>query len=272
MPSIDDLALRELHRASILAGRAGISVLAQDGDRADAVTGSRRHTYFVLRRLELDGRVVAARRGLFALADADGLIRATLPELIDVVVGDKPYVISGGRALEQLELSDQHFYTAVALVPSAVSPFAYRSERATFAITAPERIWGGERVPPNDRRARPRFALAERAILDSLNHPRFGVSLGQAARALRVAMEREPGFAGRLANATARYDSTSAARRAGLLVQRIAGDAAAQPFRELIGAHPAPTLLRPRGPAAGPVDRAWRVRVNVDLDLLAELR
>jgi len=83
-------------------------------------------------------------------------------------------------------------------------------------------------------------------------------------------MNRNRSFIGELAAATRRYKSKAAARRLGLLVERLAGSNAATPFVDLIGTSRTPVPLRSSGNAQGPVDRRWRVRVNVDLDLLEE--
>jgi predicted transcriptional regulator of viral defense system len=56
------------------------------------------------------------------------------------------------------------------------------------------------------------------------------------------------------------------ARRLGYLVQAIADESAAAPFRSLTGPSKAATLLDKSGPQRGPIDSAWGVRVNVELE------
>lgn len=264
----DDVVLQELHRAAILAERAGISIVSEDAARADRITGSRGRTKRALGRLAGAGRIVPVRRGVLALPDSAGLITTTLEELI-AVIAHPPYLITGGRALQYHRLTDQHFFGAVVLTARPVSKFEWRGERATFLTTASERIWGGVPTrPPGPHRVRPLIATTERALLDAVNHPRYGVSLAQAFAALQLSLKRDSRFRARLAKATRRYESASTARRIGFLVERIAGREAAEPFFELIGNSPTPVDLRTTGPREGPVDNKWKVRVNADLELL----
>lgn len=115
----------------------------------------------------------------------------------------------------------------------------------------------------------PHYARPERALVDALNHPRYGVSLTQAADALLPAASRDAAFLDRLHATVRRYGSGSrshssrtSARRIGFGVDRLFGMDAATPYRDLVGANRSPTLLRPGGSPAGPVDRTWRVVVN----------
>src|SRR5207248_46803 len=119
-------------------------------------------------------------------------------------------------------------------------------EYVQYARAAPTAIWGGDRLEP-------RFALStvvagrERAILDSLAEPQWGVSLPQAAGALRMALSR-PGFAERLAGAASRYRNAAVSRRLGFLVQWMANSAAARPFLSLRGSSHDTTPLLLGGP------------------------
>src|SRR5580692_8714936 len=159
MPLIEDRVLVELHRAAHLAGRPGIAVPSLDLDAADQHTGSRSRTKDAIWRLEQAGRVTSVRKDLLVLPDATGRINVSLPELVDVVA-PQPYLITGGRALEHHNLTDQHFFSVAVLASSRVTAFMYRSERAVFFPTDKKRIWGGE--------GRPHYATPERAIIDAL--------------------------------------------------------------------------------------------------------
>ena len=253
--ALEDRVLVELHRAAALAGRPAVAVPSQDLEAADQQTGSRAKTKQALLRLSRAGRITPVRKDLLVLPDATGLVTVGLAELIDTVAPE-PYLITGGRALQHCRLTDQHFFSTAVLVPTRVTTFSYRGETAAFLTARPEHIWGWE----DDRR--PRFAAPERALLDALNHPRYGVSFSQALSALRVAVSRDPGLIERLVISGRRYGSAAAARRVGLLVDRLLGSEAAMPFREMIGNSRTPVPLRPSGPAEGDVDRTWRVVVN----------
>lgn len=264
--TVEDLVLRELHRAAIEAGRRGISVPSTDLDHVVRRSGDRRAAEHALERLVRAQRVVRARRDLLVLPDAAGLLSIDMPEVVDAVA-PPPYLITGGRALEQAGLTDQHFFGLVVLVPREVAKLRFRGQTATFFKTGESNIWGSE------PEARPRYALAERALVDVLNHPRYGVSLTQALGALLSAASRDPAFLDRLHAAVVRYrsgarghSSRSSARRVGLVVERFFGSDAAAPYRELVGKNKAPVLMRPGGAPDGPIDTTWRVVVNAVLE------
>ena len=198
--------------------------------------------------------------------EATGLLAIDFVDLVDAVA-PAPYLITGGAALEHADLTDQHFFGLAVLVPSQVTQLRYRGQAATFFKTDATNIWGS---PPGER---PRYALPERALVDVLNHPRYGVSLTQAVGAFVSAASRDPEFLDRLQAAVIRYSagtrghsSRSSARRVGLVVERLFGANAAAPYRGLIGANRAPVLMRPGGSPSGPVDATWRVVVNAVLE------
>lgn len=209
-------------------------------------------------RLVRAGRVVPVRRDLLVLPDATGRVTVGVPDLVKAIAPD-PHLITGGRALEESGLLNQHFFKVVVLVPARVSPFSFKQESTAFLLTEASHIWGWQDDGP-------RFALPERAVIDAVSHPRYGVSLTMAVSALGRAADADPGFLGRLAVGTGRHGSAAAARRLGLLVDRLFGTAAAEPFRDLIGDSRTPVLLRPTGMKRGPIDRRWRVVVNASTE------
>jgi len=181
-------------------------------------------------------------------------------DLVGTIAG-RPYLITAGRALEHHDLTDQHFFGVIVLTADRVESLAYRGQTAKFLYTDPRRIWGAEQGTG------PNYAMPERAIVDVLNHPHYGVSLTQALDALLLAVSRDPAFTDRLLDTVIRYDSPAAARRVGLVVERFLGTEAASPYRALIGENRAPVLMRPRGNPDGKLDAPWRVVVNAVLEL-----
>jgi predicted transcriptional regulator of viral defense system len=250
----------QLARQSHLAGRWPVVL---DGDLAavDALTGSRQASFAVLRRMARTGQLERVRRGAYVLRDETGVLRVDLFGLVDALT-PKPYLITAGRALVAHDLGDQHFRTAVVLVPSLRRDFDWRGDRVHYVLTEPARIWGSH------GRKGPSVASPERAILDSFAHRRWGVTLPQSVEALDLALGRWPGFADTLATAAARYRNAAVARRLGLLVAHTAGESAAAPFRPLLGSSKAATPLDPTAERRGPLDSSWGVRINVDLDAL----
>jgi len=264
--AVDDAVLRELHRAASGAGRRGIAIPSADLDAVARRTGGRAAAEQAITRLIRAQRVVRVRRDLLVLPDATGLLNVEIADLVDEVA-PQPYLITGGAALAHFDLTDQHFFGLSVLVPSEVTKLRYRGETVTFFKTDPSNIWGSE------PKARPHYALPERALVDVLNHPRYGVSLIQVIDALVRAASQDPEFLDRLHAAVLRYSagprghgSRASARRVGLVVERLFGPDAAAPYRELIGANRAPVLMRPGGSPLGPIDSTWRVVVNAVLE------
>ncbi len=254
-----------LARHATLAGRWPV-VVEDDLAAIDALTGSRRASFATLRQLARTGQLERVRRGAYVMRDQTGVLRIDLHALIDALT-PQPYLITAGRALTAHDLSDQHFRRAVVLIASPRRDFDWRGERVHHVLTARSRLWGAQ------ARGGPRVAGPERAILDSLAHPRWGVTLAQSVEALDLALRRRPGFAERLAAAAARYRNAAVARRLGLLVTHLASEQDAAPFHPLRGSSHASTPLDQTAPRHGPLDTTWRVQVNADLGaLLAHTR
>jgi len=255
--TLTDRVLVELHRAAALAGRPGIAVPSRDL-QPESLESAKRDSVHALSRLVRAGRVQPVRKDLVVLPDATGRVTVGVVDLVEVVA-PAMHLITGGRALEEHRLTNQHFFSILVLVPCRVSSFSFRGEKAVFMATDPERIWGWQEHGPH-------YATPERAVIDAVSHARYGVSLPMAVGALSRAAERDVGFLGRLAAAADRYGSAASARRVGLIVDRLFGEAAAAPFSELIGDSRTPVPLRPSGAKQGPVDRKWRVMVNASIE------
>jgi predicted transcriptional regulator of viral defense system len=175
--------------------------------------------------------------------------------------------VTSGYALAHHGLSDQSFRTIIVLSPVQQRGWHWQGERVVYVLQPEERIWGGRPLKPADS---PTFvAGGDRAIVDSLAHPRWGVTLGQVVEAIRKASS-DPGFSERLARTAARYGNAAVARRLGFITSRLGGERAALPFRSLIGTSRAPALLDVSGPHSGKPHPEWRLTENVAFDLLAE--
>lgn len=255
----DDLVLRELHRAAVDAGRRGIAIPSEDLAAVESVTSSRAVAHKTLQWLVQSGRIVRVRKDLLVLPDTTGHLVVDLVDLVDVVA-QTPYLITAGRALEHHDLTDQHFFGIAVLTPHQVKTLSFRGQDAQFFQTSKGHIWGAARG------SGPKYALPERAVIDALNHPRYGVSLTQAIDALLLATTRDASFLERLHAAVVRYDSPAVARRVGLVVERFIGPEAAEPYKSLIGENRLPVPMRPLGKQDGVLDQEWRVNVNALLE------
>ena len=260
---LSERAFVALNRRVVSAQRYPVVRLDEDMEALDAATGSPRRSRDALRQLRRDGRLRRVRRGIYLLVAPTGSTDVRVLPLIDAVT-PRPYLITAGRALAELGLSDQHFFRVIALTSHRLNDWAWQGDEVRYAFVDPERIWG--QAPDG-----PSIALPERAILDCLANPRWGVSVPQAAEAVdravpdRVSPER-------LAQAAERYGSAAAARRLGFLLELLHGPDAAEPLLSLRGRSHAHVLLSPSAPARGPTDPRWKLRVNVDPDALVAHR
>jgi predicted transcriptional regulator of viral defense system len=80
-----------------------------------------------------------------------------------------------------------------------------------------------------------------------------------------------PDFVDTLATDAAHFGNALASRRIGFLVDQLLGPAEARPFLPLRGRSKAIVPLASNAVSKdGPIDSTWRLRVNVDLDLLLD--
>ena len=261
---LSERAFVALNRRAVDAGRHPVVRLDEDIEALDATTGSRRRSQDALRQLNRDGRLRRVRRGIYLLVAPTGSTDARVLPLIDAVT-PRPYLITAGRALAELSLSDQHFFRVIVLTSHRLNDWSWQGDEVRYALVAPERIWGLS-TPSGPQVARP-----ERAILDCLANPRWGVSLAQTAEAVDRAV---PGRTSpeRLAQAAERYGSPAVARRLGYLLELLHGPDAAEPLLPLRGRSHAHVLLSSSAPDRGPSSPRWGLRVNVDPDALVAHR
>jgi predicted transcriptional regulator of viral defense system len=257
---LSERAFVALSRRAMDAGRHPVVRLDDDIKALDVTTGSRRRSQDALRQLSRDGRLRRVRRGVYLLVAPTGSTDVRLLGLIDAVT-PRPYLITAGRALAELNLSDQHFFRVIVLTSHRLNDWNWQGDQVCYALLAPERIWG--LYSPGG----PSIALPERAILDCLANPRRGVSVAQTAEAVDRAV---PGRTSpeRLARAAERYGSAAVARRLGYLLELLHGPAAAEPLLALRGRSHAHVLLSASAPDRGLSSPRWGLRINVDPDAL----
>ncbi len=201
------------------------------------------------------------------LVDSTGGVRIDVLDLVAALTPD-PYLVTGGRALQFHELTDQHFRRVHVLTPAQLRPWSWRGDEVRYVRTEKSLRGASTRT----RRSRARVASAERAIADSLANPQWGVTLSQVVEALDAMLDRDPAFPDRLAGELASLGNHSVARRLGFLVTRIASADAARGFLALRGKSKASTPLQPGAAAEGPIDPTWGVRENIELSRLLQHR
>lgn len=246
-----------LNRRTRTQKRHPVVLLDEDQAALDTATGSRRASVDALSRLQRAGRLQRVRRGVYLLVEPTGSVDADVLRIIDAVT-PRPYLVTAGRALAAANLSDQYFFSIIVLTSRRLHPWAWQGNRVRYATVGEAKLWGS-RSRDGVQVARP-----ERAVLDSLAQPRWGVTVPQVSEAIDLGLQREALTTEVLKRAAGRYRNVSVARRVGFLVSLVAGPNAAAPFLDLRGSARALPLLAPRGPVDGQVDPTWKIRVNVD--------
>lgn len=262
-PAIDrQSVVIRLSRTASAARRPGIFVLDTDGDALDELTGSRIRTHALIKQLENERRLQRVRRGTYVLVDSNGNVNAGILDLIAALT-PTPHLVTGGRALQFHNLSDQHFRRIQVLVDHRIRDWSWRGDQVRYIESNMART-----SPARTRKTRARIATPERAITDCMTHTRWGVTLGQIVEALDGYVHGPANSPAKLASEVALSGTDAVARRLGFLLSLIAGPEAAIPFMPLRGRRNGATLLQAGGRKRGSVDPIWKVQVNVDLDML----
>jgi predicted transcriptional regulator of viral defense system len=241
-----------------------VLVLPDDAHLLDEVTGGRHQTETSLRALVKAGWLVRVRRGTFVVRTRAGTLDRGALTLVGDITHHR-HLVTGGTALVRAGLSDQSFRTIIVMTATPPRAWSWLGETVRYIKAREDALWGGRLYADSGST---RIARPTRALLDSLVHPRWGVSLSEIATAMYKG-EREPKFIDQLASDAARLGNALAARRVGFLVQRLFGRDAARPFLPLRGRSKATVPLAPSAASKdGPIDSMWHVRINVDLDLV----
>jgi predicted transcriptional regulator of viral defense system len=275
------MTMRRLCQSNERLGRSGAAIiqalreadrrvlaLPDDWSLIDSVVEDRQRARVTLHRLARSGWLAPVRRGLYAVRSEEGSLRISALELVDLATRG-PHLVTAGAALALRGLSDQAFRELIVAVPWDQTDWEWLGTRVHYVRVPAEKLWGGR-----EHRFRGGFeanvATAERAILDGLAHPGWGVTESQVTEAIDRALRREPAFVEKLALATARYGNTMLARRIGFLVERLAGPEAASTFLALRGRTHASAELVAKASAVDDavLDSRWRVRENVAVELL----
>ncbi len=262
LPGLGRLELAVLAQADRY--QRAVLVLPDDSALLDEATGGRRQTEASIRALVRAGWLLRVRRGTFVVRTRGG----TVDQSALALVGDitrHAHLVTGSAALARAGLTDQSFRTIIVLTAAPQRSWSWLGEAVRYLKTREDALWGGRIYAASGTT---RIARPTRALLDSLVHPQWGVSLSEVAAAVYKG-GRDRGFVDQLASDAARLDNALAARRIGFLVQRLFGGEAARPFLPLRGRSNA---IVPLAPAAitreGPIDSMWKLRINVDLDLV----
>jgi predicted transcriptional regulator of viral defense system len=194
------------------------------------VTGTAAAARAVVDSLAAKDWIVPIRRGIWAVRSRALTVEVSTLEVVGLVSPDL-HLVTAGRALAEHRLSDQSFRSIVVLTEARLRDWEWQGENVKYVKTPPSRIWG---TAERSSLAPTRLASEERALLDSLAHPRWGVALAHLVEALDRYLDRTA-ETDKLALAAARYRNAHLARRLGFLIERLRGEQQALPFRALRG-------------------------------------
>lgn len=263
-----ELTAIRLARSAHLAGRPGVVVVERDLAGLRDLTGHDRASLALINRLEKAGRLQRVRRGAYVIISPTGTVELDSLDLVSALT-ELPYLVTAGKALQFHDLTDQHFHRICVAVATQRRSWSWRGEEVTYVRVKAGRL---KTATTRTSRTRARIALPARAIIDSLAHPQWGVTLSQVVEAIERLMDRDESSTDSLALEAASLGSSTTARRAGFLVARIAGRDAARPFLPLLGQSKAVTPLRPGVAGEGPIDSEWRIRENIPFERLSQHR
>lgn len=219
---------------------------------------SRGKAYEVLRRLKAEDLVRPVQAGKYLLLGFQPEQVLSNPFFIATRLAHPAYV-SFWSALHFYGLTEQVPRTVFVATTRKRRPLNFDGARFVFVHIAPYKFFGYQRERVGDLPVL--VAEMEKALVDSLDQPRYAGGLPEVAKALyqaheRLDLERLVEYANRMRN-------RSLCSRLGYLLELFG--------RPIEGLNVSRTFVRldPQGQDEGPYDRRWRVRVNVsDEELL----
>ncbi|HUO74813.1 MAG TPA: hypothetical protein VMU39_28870 [Solirubrobacteraceae bacterium] len=256
--------LTEAGRAARALARSGLAVIRVPEDLPElAEYGLPEAGLAPLVKL---GLVRRAARGVYEVRDPNGVTRSSFETLLAGRFAGTPHLVTGWWALAQAGLTNQDVRTVVVLTATNRRDLAIAGRRVRVA-KAHDDLWGGDVRENGLVVARP-----ERAFCDCAGNARTArIPATRIAEALETYLDSTPQALNRLARAARRTGSPVVARRLGYLVELIAGEEAAQPFRDLFGAPHDAEALDP-GDDDSPIVPGWHVRTKLAPEELLEHR
>jgi predicted transcriptional regulator of viral defense system len=243
-----------------------VLILPDDADLLDEVTGGAEQTGRSVQKLIRAGWLLRVRRGTFVVRTRGGALERGALSLVGDI-SRHSHLVTGGAALARAGLTDQSFRRIIVLTPTLQRSWSWMGETVRYVRVRPSALWGGRTYADSGST---RIARPTRALLDSVAHPSWGVTLSEVARGIHKGTIRLD-FVDALAADAEHFGNALASRRIGFLVERVLGAEEARPFLPLRGRSNAIVPLVPNAVSKdGPIDSTWRLRVNVDLELLLD--
>jgi len=218
---------------------------------ADLFSLTRRQAYRLLERMAAEELVAAVERGHFLLL---GLApeRVLANPLFIAAHLVTPGYVSYWSALHLYGFTEQAPQTTFVATTRKKAPLLFRQQRYQFVTLLPHKFFGYRRETVGDL---PVVVADEaKALLDSLEQPRYAGGVPEVANALRNALDVLD--VPTLVEYANRLGDQSLGSRLGYLLAALGQKAP--------GLHHAtdPVKLDPDGPRSGPHDARWQVIVN----------
>ena len=227
------------------------------------------NTIQTLHRLTKAGWLVRLNAGKYAIvpleAGDETIPAASRLIIARELVGSAPYYVSHDSALEVHNMLTRPVTTVTVsttrrLLNRTVLRVPYR-----FVAAKPENLWGygPEWVMPDEQ---VQVSDLERTILDGLARPDLCAGVSEVASGLW--MRKEDMDWEKLVSYAHRLGNQAVAKRLGYLLElfELAPAPILEELRDLVG--PSYALLDPLLPVEGPYLARWRLRVNLDPEIL----
>lgn len=212
----------------------------------------RPQAYSLLERLTRQGLTVAVEKGKYLLVGLEPERVLGNPLFIATQLAHPAYV-SYWSALHYHGLTEQVPHTVFVATTRKKRPLAFQGHRFRYVTIKPDKFFGYRRESVGDLPVV--MADPEKALIDSLDQPRYAGGMAEVAHALAAAApELDIPL---LLDYAARMDDRSLASRLGYLLT-----AQGLPTDRL-PVSATPVLLDPHLSAQGDYDARWRVRVNL---------
>jgi predicted transcriptional regulator of viral defense system len=212
------------------------------------------------------GLVRPVARGLYEVRSPTGVSQSSFEQLLAARFANRPHLVTGWWALAEAGLTNQDVREAVVLTTRNRRDFDVAGRHAHVVKVDAHELWGGNQRPSGLVVASP-----ERALCDCAGRRSTRIPATRLAEAVDVYLRTIPTAATKLAKAAKRFGSPAAARRLGFLVELVAGEEAAAPFREMLGSSNKADALD-LGDKDAPIVTRWQVRTRLDADELLEHR
>ena len=212
----------------------------------------RRQAYRLIARLEEEGLVVEVERGkfLFLGLEPDRVLSNPLFVASHLVT---PAYVSYWSALHFYGFTEQVPLTTFVATTKKKRPVTFRDFRFRFVTVKPYKFFGYRREIVDGLPVV--IANEAKAIVDSLDQPRYAGGIPEVAKALRTALEVVD--VPTLVEYANRMGDKSLGSRLGYLLEALGS-----PVEGLIQSA-SPVKLEPACPRTGHYDSRWRVIVNV---------